>query len=58
MTYPEKLTYSIKETCRVTSLSRSTIYKAIADQRLRTVRVGGRTLVPAENLRSFLAGEA
>ena len=58
MTYPEKLTYSIKETCRVTSLSRSTVYKAIADQRLRIIRVGGRTLIPAESLRGFLAGEA
>lgn len=53
ITYP-KLGYSIREACETTSLGRTTLYSHIAAGRLRTVRVGGRTIIPAEALRSFL----
>lgn len=49
-----KLAYSIKEACHVSSLGRSTIYAHIAAGRLRAVRVGGRTVIPAESLRGLL----
>jgi excisionase family DNA binding protein len=52
---PEKLAYSIKEACKTTSLSRTTIYSHIASGRLHVVRIGGRTIIPAESLRAFLA---
>jgi len=52
---PEKLAYSIKEACKATSLSRTTIYSHVAAGRLRVVRIGGRTIVPAESLRAFLS---
>ncbi len=52
---PEKLAYSIKEACKATSLSRTTIYSHIAAQRLQVVRIGGRTIIPAHSLRAFLA---
>jgi len=55
---PPKLGYSIREACQATSLGRSTIYARIADKTLRAVRVGGRTIIPAEALHALIAGEA
>jgi excisionase family DNA binding protein len=52
-----KLAYSIREACEATSLSRTTIFSHIAARRLHVVRIGGRTLIPADSLRSFLKGE-
>lgn len=53
---PAKLAYSIKEACQVSSLGRSTLYTHIATGRLRVVRVGGRTLIPADALRALVGG--
>jgi len=53
-----KLGYSIREACQASSLGRTTIYKAISTGRLRAVRVGGRTIIPAESLHALIAGEA
>ena len=55
---PPKLAYSIKEACQVTSLGRTTIYSHISAQRLKAVRVGGRTLIPAASLHALIAGES
>lgn len=53
-----KIGYSIREACRASSLGRTTIYNHIAAGRLRAVRVGGRTIIPAESLNALLSGEA
>ncbi|GAA0648394.1 hypothetical protein GCM10009424_25960 [Sphingomonas ursincola] len=53
---PQKLAYSIREACAASSLGRTTIYAHIAAGRLRVVRVGGRTLIPAEELQAFIKG--
>lgn len=53
---PLKLGYSIKEACQASSLGRTTLYNHIAAGRLRVTRVGGRTIVPAENLHALIAG--
>lgn len=53
---PLKLAYSIKEACRASSLGRTTLYAHIAAGRLRAVRVGGRTIIPAESLLSLIDG--
>ena len=55
---PPKIAYSIREACHASSLGRSTIYSHIAAGRLRAVRIGGRTIIPAEALHSLIAGEA
>lgn len=55
---PPKLGYSVKEACQASSLGRTTIYSHIAAGRLRAVRVGGRTIIPAEALHALVAGEA
>lgn len=53
-----KLAYSIKEACAVSSLGRTSIWSHISAGRLRAVRVGGRTLIPAESLHALIEGEA
>ena len=54
----EPLAYSIREACRASSLGRTTLYAHIAAGRLKAVRIGGRTVIPAESLRALIAGEA
>jgi excisionase family DNA binding protein len=50
----QPLTNTIKEAASRTGLSERTIWQAIADHRLDTVRVGGRVLIPEESLRKFV----
>lgn len=52
-----KLGYSIREACQASSLGKTTLYSHIAAGRLRVTRIGGRTIVPAENLHALIAGE-
>ena len=54
----ERLAYSVKEACRVSSLGRTTLYAHIAANRLKAVRIGGRTVIPAESLHALIAGGA
>jgi hypothetical protein len=58
--YNQVLAYSIKDACRVSSLGRTKIYSMLADPAcsLNAVRIGGRTVIPAESLHALLAGEA
>ena len=51
-----RIGFSIKEACQVSSLGRTTIYAHIASGRLRAVRVGGRTIIPADSLRALVEG--
>lgn len=53
---PEKLAYSIREACTASSLGRTTIYRHIAAGTLRVVRVGGRTIIPADALHALITG--
>ncbi|MGD9714037.1 MAG: helix-turn-helix domain-containing protein [Thermomicrobiales bacterium] len=53
-----KLAYSIREAVHASSLSRSTIYNHIAAGRLKSKRIGGRVIIPAESLHELLSDEA
>jgi len=55
---PPKIAYSIKEACRASSLGRTTLYAHIAANRLKAVRVGGRTVIPADSLHALISGKA
>lgn len=55
---PPKIGYSIREACHASSLGRTTLYNHISAGRLRAIRVGGRTIIPAESLHALIAGEA
>lgn len=46
---------SINDTVRVVGLSRPTIYKLIRAGDLRAVKCGGRTMVPMESVRGYVA---
>lgn len=58
MTKTSPLAYSIKEACAASSLGRTSLYTHINSGRLKAIRVGGRTLIPAESLHTLLNGEA
>ena len=53
-----KLAYSIKEACQASSLGKTTIYAHITAGHLRAVRIGGRTVIPADSLHALINGEA
>jgi len=53
-----KIGYSIREACEATSLGRTTLYNHISTGRLRAVRIGGRTIIPADSLHALISGEA
>jgi excisionase family DNA binding protein len=55
---PPKIGYSIREACAASSLGRTTLYSHISSGRLRAVRIGGRTIIPAEALHALIAGKA
>lgn len=52
-----KLAFSIREACAASSLGKTTLYSLISAGRLKAVRVGGRTLIPADSLHTLLKGK-
>lgn len=54
-TKSDKLAYSISEACAATSLGRTTLYAHVTAGRLKAVRIGGRTVIPADSLRALVA---
>lgn len=53
-----KLSCSLSEAKFMTSLSRATLYRMIAAGTLKTVKVGGRRLVPMAELEKLCGPEA
>ncbi|MCB4820753.1 helix-turn-helix domain-containing protein [Roseicella aerolata] len=53
-TAPAPLSYTLNDACRVSGLSRATLYRHGAAGKLRLLKVGGRTLVCAASLRALL----
>lgn len=47
---PRRLAYGVAEAATTLSVGKSTIWRWIHDGRLRTVKLGGRTLVRHEDL--------
>ncbi len=50
--------YTVQHFCKAFGLSRSTVYNLMADGRLRTVRIAGRRLIPADAAEALLNGHA
>jgi excisionase family DNA binding protein len=48
------LAYRVNDAVKISGLSRSSIYKLIAEGELRSVLVAGRRLIPADALRKLL----
>jgi excisionase family DNA binding protein len=52
---PEKLTYTMQEASAVLGIAKSTLYKALAAGKLSAIKLGSRTLIPADELRRWIA---
>lgn len=53
--YETKLAYSIREARHASSLGRTTLFAHMKAGRLQTVKVGGRTLIPAASSKALLS---
>jgi len=49
-----KLAYSVAEVCHLIGLGRTGVFKEIREQRLRAVKAGRRTLIPAVAIQAWL----
>lgn len=49
-----KVAYSIEEFCQIVSLGRTGVFREIREKRLRVVKVGRRTLIPAFEVEDWL----
>jgi excisionase family DNA binding protein len=56
--HPEIRMYSVRDAAKRSDLSNSTLYNFIKSGRLKTVKVGGRRLIPDESLRRLLQIDA
>jgi excisionase family DNA binding protein len=51
----EKRAFHVKEAARVYGWSRSTLYKMMNSGTLRTVKIGGRRLIPRDALEALIS---
>lgn len=54
----QPLAYSIEEAVRVSSIGRTRLYQLINEGKLKSRKIGKRTLILAESLRDLIYGEA
>lgn len=54
--YPEPITYSVKDACRLSSIGKTRMYSLMAEGQVKSRLVGKRRLVDAASLRNLLAG--
>lgn len=52
-----KLAYSIREAMHTSSIGKTKLYDLIKAGRLQAVRIGGRTVIPAESLHALINGK-
>jgi excisionase family DNA binding protein len=51
-----RLAFTIAEACAVAGIRKTTLYKEIRSGDLRAVKIGGRTVILADDLRRWLNG--
>ncbi|MGH8338447.1 MAG: helix-turn-helix domain-containing protein [Gammaproteobacteria bacterium] len=49
--------YRVRDFCRVYGIGKSLLYKLIADGKIRSVKIAGRTVIPRSEGDRLLAGE-
>ncbi len=54
----QPLVYRINDFCNVIGLSRTSIYELIKDGKLKSVKIAGRTLIPATEAQRLLSEAA
>ena len=55
---PAKTLYSVAEACHITGKSRTSLYEALADGRLKALKDGDRTRLTSEAISDFVASLA
>lgn len=55
---PERRAYTVREFCAAFRISHSHVYKLFETGRLRSVRVGGKRLIPVEAAAEMMKGGA
>ena len=53
----ERLAYSVREACAVSSIGRTRMYQLIAENRVESRLIGKRRLIIAASLRRLIEGE-
>lgn len=48
------LAYTVKQACALSTIGKTTLYRLASDGKLRLIRVGGRTVIPADSLHALL----
>ncbi len=56
--HPEPLVYSVNDACQISSLGRTRLYELIKEGRIKTNKIGRRTLISASSLKALLVDEA
>lgn len=54
MTHHTQMAYDIKSTVALLSIGRTKLYEEIKSGRLKSIKVGRRTLIPAQSLNEWL----
>lgn len=54
----DKLAYGIQEAAEAMSVGKSTVWRWIHDGRVKTVKLGGRTLIPRVELERLILPDA
>jgi excisionase family DNA binding protein len=50
----EPLTYRVAQFCKLIGLGKTAFYERVRDGRIRTIRIGGRRLVPADEAQRLI----
>ena len=53
----KKLAYTVKEVAELLGISVNSTYKAVENNQLPHIRLGGKILIPKNKLREYLTGE-
>lgn len=51
---PERRAYQVDEFCKAVRVSRATLYTLMKEERVRSVLIGGRRLIPADEVERIL----
>lgn len=54
----EKIAYGVQEAAEAMSVGKSTVWRWIHDGKVRTVKLGGRTLIPRPELERLVLPDA
>jgi excisionase family DNA binding protein len=51
----EILAFTIQDACRALGIGKTNLYRLIAQRKIEARALGGRTVIPADSLRAFVA---